>query len=198
MLCTQDTYRTLPLESSNDGATRVCSAHPSSVVAEMSNPPTCVVYHELVKTSKCFMRHVVAVEQKWVKTMRRRIEMECNSAAVSERSAAGGSDCDRDSRGLSIDVLRLTGHARGGGGEGGGGRGGAASSSSTSKKRAREGEEGEGGSGPAAAAATAAAGAAGTGEARAAAEAAVVETVESKVDAAKRRFLERKRARAAQ
>jgi len=165
----------------------------------MSNPPTCVVYHELVKTSKCFMRHVVAVEQKWVKTMRRRIEMECNSAAVSERSAAGGSDCDRDSRGLSIDVLRLTGHARGGGGgEGGGGEGGAASSSSTSKKRAREGEEGEGGSGPAAAAATAAAGAAGTGEARAAAEAAVVETVESKVDAAKRRFLERKRARAAQ
>jgi len=42
-LCAHDTYRTLPLFPSIDGAARVCSAHPSSVVAAMATPPQCVV-----------------------------------------------------------------------------------------------------------------------------------------------------------
>ena len=42
-LCAHDTYRTLPLFPSLEGAARVCSAHPSSVVAAMATPPQCVV-----------------------------------------------------------------------------------------------------------------------------------------------------------
>ena len=115
------------------------------------------------------MRHVVAVERQWVRSMRKRI--------AAESIAAGGN-------GQSVDVLRLTGQRqplRAQQDEEG-----AEGDAAESRKREREGGSGSG-SGSAGAA-----GAAGVG----AAAPAPALTVESKVEAAKRRFLERKRARA--
>lgn len=111
------------------------------------------------------MRHVVAVERQWVRSMRKRI--------AAESIAAGGN-------GQSVDVLRLTGQRqplRAQQDEEG-----AEGDAAESRKREREGGSGSAG----------AAGAAGVG----AAAPAPALTVESKVEAAKRRFLERKRARA--
>lgn len=61
--------------------------HPSSALA-MNNagkPPLCVIYHELVYTSRPFMRHVLAVERSWLMECRAR----SGKASVSQLSLGG-------------------------------------------------------------------------------------------------------------
>jgi HrpA-like RNA helicase len=40
--------------------------HPSAPASMQENPPRCLVYHELVLTSKEYMRNVIEIEQKWL------------------------------------------------------------------------------------------------------------------------------------
>ena len=60
-LCGGTTYRTLY------GVTNTCDPHPSSFLYVSSRKlPECVVFSELVHTSRDFMRHVVAVKESYV------------------------------------------------------------------------------------------------------------------------------------
>jgi ATP-dependent RNA helicase DHX8/PRP22 len=54
---------------------RLLYVHPSSVLASTTagKAPQCVIYHELVYTSRPFMRHVLGVERAWLLECRARI-----------------------------------------------------------------------------------------------------------------------------
>lgn len=66
--CVSRTYHTLMLDEM-----KICQLHPSSSIAN-TTPPKCVVYHELVTTSKNFLRNVVAVEERWIKSCRKKVK----------------------------------------------------------------------------------------------------------------------------
>lgn len=40
--------------------------HPSSSMHRTIEKPECIIYHELVLTSKCYMRFVSSIEPKWI------------------------------------------------------------------------------------------------------------------------------------
>ncbi|KAF0682922.1 Aste57867_24935 [Aphanomyces stellatus] len=61
----QPVYRVLT-PSGDDKQVQLVHFHPSSVFLE-SNPPQVCIYHELVYTSRAFMRHVLEVDPAWLK-----------------------------------------------------------------------------------------------------------------------------------
>lgn len=71
-MCGGTTFRTM----GGKNGVWTCEPHPTSFV--LSNNvraiPTCVVYVDLVRTSKSFMRHVVAVRESWVRAHAKRVE----------------------------------------------------------------------------------------------------------------------------
>lgn len=67
--CTMQTvYRLLHRDEGNE--TKLVHFHPQSALNYVA-PPECCVFHELVVTSKPFMRNLVEVESKWIDEYRR-------------------------------------------------------------------------------------------------------------------------------
>lgn len=45
---------------------RVVHIHPTSIFSEMINRPKLLVFAEIMNTTKAFMRHIIAVDQRWI------------------------------------------------------------------------------------------------------------------------------------
>ncbi|CAK4189828.1 unnamed protein product [Aphanomyces euteiches] len=61
----QPVYRVV-ISSGDAKEVQLVNCHPSSVFSELQPPQVCI-YHELVYTSKAFMRHVLEVDATWLK-----------------------------------------------------------------------------------------------------------------------------------